>query len=228
MTTDPYKIEVIKDPEALTALTAAQYASFINTDNVLHHVLFPPDSPPSPAQIDLAAARHKAAFSSDPEHVVYIQILDPANGKIMGAAKWQFWPHDPKRPLTYPINYVDDSTPEGKAEKALAQKVMDEFQGRRARDMAMPHGLLDLCFTTPEYERRGVATALVKWGLEKVDKEGWPAFTEASPRGWPVYAKLGFERTEVVKLRFDEMGDYARNLGDVVWNYMVRPARRKE
>jgi GNAT superfamily N-acetyltransferase len=223
-----YEVQVIKDPVNLKPWTAAQFASFVGTGNVLHDVLFPPASPPTPAQLDLATARHTAAFEEGSERNVFVQIVDPANGAIMGGAKWQFWPHDPKRPLTFPVDYVDDSTPEGKAERTFAQKVMDEFMGRRARDMAMSHGLLDLCFTVPEYERKGVASALVSWGLERTDREGWVAFTEASARGWPVYERLGFERKEVVRLRYDELGDYAQGMGDVVWTYMVRPARRKE
>ena len=146
----------------------------------------------------------------------------------MGGAQWLFWPHDPKYPASVPVDYIDESTPNGKAERAFAQKVMDEFMGRRARDMSMPHGLLHLCYTVPEYERKGVATALVEWGLERVDREGWVAFTEASPRGWPVYERLGFERKEVVRLRYDELGEYAKGQGDVVWTYMVKPATRKE
>ena len=228
MAAQPQEVQVINDPASLSAWTAAQFSSFVGTGNVLHDTLFPPASPPTPAQLDLAVDRHKAAFKEDSEHNVFIQIVDHSNGKIMGGAKWQFWPHDPKRPLTVPVDYIDESTPEGKIERAFAQKVMDEFMGRRAKDMAVPHGLLDLCYTVPEYERKGVASTLVSWGLERCDKEGVVAFTEASPRGWPVYERLGFEKKEVVRLRYDEQGEYAKGMGDVVWTYMVRPARRKD
>ncbi|KAK5309665.1 hypothetical protein LTR70_010090 [Exophiala xenobiotica] len=226
MSTSSYEIQIVKSGD-LTAWTAAQFSSFVGTGNTLHDVLFPPASPPTPAQLDSAAARHKACLNDDPEHNVFIQIVTP-EGHIMGGAKWQFWPHDPKRPLTVPVDYIDGSTAEGEASRVFAQKVMDVLMGRRARDMAMAHGLLDLCFTVPEYERKGVASALVSWGLEMCDKEGWVSFTEASPRGWPVYERLGFERRDVVRLRFDETGEYARGLGDVVWTHMVRPARKRE
>ena len=221
-----YEVQIV-DQEALTPWTAAQFASFIGTGNVLHDVLFPPASQPTPAELDTAAARHKASLKDDPQHNIFVQIVT-ADGDIMGGAKWQFWPHDPQRPATAPISSSGESTPEVKAEQAFAQKVLDEFLSRRARDMAMPHGLLDLCYTVPKYERKGVASALVSWGLERCDKEGWIAFTEASPRGWPVYERLGFERKEVVKLRYDELGEYAKNLDDVVWTFMVRPARKQK
>ena len=218
-----YNIEVITDPHSLEAWTAAQYSSFVGTGNVLHDVLFPPASLPTPTQISVASERHKSVLRDDPEHNAFIQITDPSNGKIMGGANWQFWDRDPKRPAKVPVDWINSSTEEGKMELDFAQRVMDEFCGRRAKDMAMPHGLLHLCFTVPEYERKGVATALVAWGLKRVDEEKWVSFTEASPRGWPVYERLGFERKEVIRLRFDELGGYAKGLGDVVWTYMVRP-----
>lgn len=220
-----YEIQVLTSPEELHDWTAAQFSAFVKTGNVLHDVLFPPATPPTPAELDLAVARHKANFHA--EHNVFIKITDSSNGKIMGGANWNFWSEGPKQSGKVPVDWVDDSTPQGKAELDFAQKVMDEFMGRRARDMTMPHGLLHLCYCVPEYERKGVATALVSWGLKKVDKEGWVSFTEASRRGRPVYERLGFKDIEVVSLRFDELGDYAKGLEDVHWTYMKRPALGK-
>lgn len=225
----PYEITIVSDPSLLTAWTIAQFSSFLNTNNVIADTLFPSSNPPSPSDITAGTARHIAALTADgPNHIVYIQITDPSNNNaIMGGAKWQFWPSDPHRPLTFPCDFAgDDVTDVGRQERAFAQKVMDEFQGRRAKDMACPHGLLDICFTTPEYERKGVATALVEWGLRIVDEQGWVAFTEASVRGEKVYHRLGFERVEEVRLRFDELGEVAKGKGDVVWMFMNRPARK--
>lgn len=223
-----YKIEIVTDPKDFTPWTAVQYASFQGTDNVCHDVLFPPAHPaPTPTQLDVSVQRHIESIRTDPEHNIYIQITDPTNGKVMGGAKWQLWPHDPHRPQTHPITFIDDSTEQGRIEKEYAQRVMDDFQGSRAKNMGMPHGLLDICFTAPEYERRGVASALVNWGLKKCDEEGWVAFTEASVRGAPVYERLGFEKKEAVKLRYDEMGEYAKNMGDIAWILMKRPAKTK-
>lgn len=228
MASKNYEIEIIKDPAKLEAWTAAQYSSFVGTGNVIHDVLFPPAHPPTPAQVKLSAKRHKASFEKDSEHNIFIQITNPLNGEIMGGAKWQLWPYDPKRSGTAPVTFIDDSTEQGKIEREFAQKVMDAFQSRRARDMAMPHGLLDICYTVPGHERKGVASALVAWGLEKCDAEGWVAFTEASIRGWRVYERLGFERKELVSLRYDDLGEYAKGMGDVVWIFMIRPAKQKE
>ena len=199
MTRHGYKIQVISTPEDLEQWTAAQYSSFVGTGCKLHEVLSPPAAAPTQAQLKMAAARHVAALEDDPEHNFFIRIVDPTNGAVMGGAKWEFWPHDPRRPLTVSVDYIDELIPAGKEERAFAQKVMDALLSRRVRDMGTAHGLLDICYTVSKYERKGVASALVSWGLKILDEKGWIAFTEASSRGEPVYARLGFEQKEVVR-----------------------------
>lgn len=52
---------------------------------------------------------------------------------------------------------------------------------------------LDICATDPAFQRRGVASALVRWGLEEARRRGIPDLTtEASRMGRHVYARLGF------------------------------------
>ncbi|KAI0972634.1 acyl-CoA N-acyltransferase [Xylaria arbuscula] len=52
---------------------------------------------------------------------------------------------------------------------------------------------LDLCVTHPAFQRRGVASRLVQWGLDEAQRRGIVyATTEASSMGRHVYARLGF------------------------------------
>lgn len=54
---------------------------------------------------------------------------------------------------------------------------------------------LDLCVVDPEFQRRGVASRLVQWGLEEARRRGGlEAVLEASSMGRHVYARLGFEQ----------------------------------
>ncbi|KAI0600109.1 hypothetical protein F4775DRAFT_548050 [Biscogniauxia sp. FL1348] len=55
--------------------------------------------------------------------------------------------------------------------------------------------VLDLCATHPAFQRRGVASALVRWGLAEARRRGIrEAVTEASSMGRLVYERLGFRR----------------------------------
>lgn len=224
-TSGQYTVGIVSNPLDLTPWTAAQFSSFINTDNVLHDTLFPPATPPTPAQVSVAADRHRDALVAEPEHVEFIQVVDPETGEVAGGAKWCFYPSDAHRPSQVSVTWVDDGTGKGQQEKEFAQKVMNEFHSRRYIHMTGPHALLDLCFTSPKYQRQGIASMLVQYGIDRADKEGWTSFTEASPRGRPVYARLGFEVREEVRLRWDEAGDFYRRKGDVVWYFMERPAK---
>ena len=234
-TTSPsYKISEITDPCDLVLWTKATYDSFVSTDNVLFETIvnLPPGVMPSQSKLDSDAREHQSALTkpeADGGENKYIQILDPETGAIMGGAKWTFFAGTPKREERLPeVTWIDASTPSGDFDKYFTQAVMDEFNSRRFEHMACPHALLYICFTTPKYERQGVSTALVNWGIERADKEGWPCFTEASPRGAPVYARLGFETRENVSLRWDERGEAWRGKGDVKWSFMERPAMTKK
>lgn len=67
-----------------------------------------------------------------------------------------------------------------------------------------PEGLYyELCElrTSPRFQRRGLGSQLVNFGLEKADHDGLPCYLSGSPMGVPVYTKLGFE--EVGRLQVD-------------------------
>jgi GNAT superfamily N-acetyltransferase len=53
--------------------------------------------------------------------------------------------------------------------------------------------VMDLCVVDPAFQRRGIASKLVEWGLEEAKRRGGlEAVTEASSMGRHVYQKLGF------------------------------------
>lgn len=54
--------------------------------------------------------------------------------------------------------------------------------------------LLDLhiCFTHPEYRRRGAGGMMLKWGCDVADLLGLPGWIEASEEGNFLYKMFGF------------------------------------
>lgn len=65
--------------------------------------------------------------------------------------------------------------------------------------------VLDLCAVDPAAQRRGVASRLVRWGLEEAARRGGlEATTEASVMGRHVYRKLGFRPVAEVAYEVDE------------------------
>lgn len=57
--------------------------------------------------------------------------------------------------------------------------------------------VLDLCAVDPSYQRKGIASKLVQWGLDEARRRGnLEAITEASSMGRHVYEKMGFQAEE--------------------------------
>jgi len=46
--------------------------------------------------------------------------------------------------------------------------------------------------THPSYNGKGIASMLLKWGLDRADNDGMPVFLSASPAGKPMYERRGF------------------------------------
>lgn len=53
--------------------------------------------------------------------------------------------------------------------------------------------MLGVLCTHPERQGRGAGTVLLEYGLKLADKYGLESFLEASAKGYPLYAKYGFE-----------------------------------
>ena len=67
--------------------------------------------------------------------------------------------------------------------------------------------VLSLLATDPTRRGLGAGSALVRWGLELANKQQLPVYLEATPKGYPVYRKLGFEDLDVQDLPIKELWD---------------------
>ena len=72
---------------------------------------------------------------------------------------------------------------------------------------------LDMCAVDPRFQRKGVATKLVQWGLDEARRRGnLEAVTEGSVMGRHVYARMGFrqEGSEIEYLVDEKYADRQR------------------
>lgn len=54
--------------------------------------------------------------------------------------------------------------------------------------------------TDPQHERRGAATALIQWGLERCCKSNVPAYLESTLNAVPFYERLGFKTRHKISI----------------------------
>lgn len=55
------------------------------------------------------------------------------------------------------------------------------------------HCHLRILATHPDFQRRGAASALCRWGMENARERGVPVTVLASPMGEKIYGHLGFQ-----------------------------------
>ena len=73
--------------------------------------------------------------------------------------------------------------------------------------------LMGLLATDPQFQGKGCATMLLKYGLELADREGRKAYIEATSAGLPLYKKLGWvvvDEAEIVNGSKDMPADERR------------------
>ncbi|KAI1095027.1 hypothetical protein F5B19DRAFT_396343 [Rostrohypoxylon terebratum] len=105
-------------------------------------------------------------------------------------------PDDPSEPLGLEKLYPNDET-----EQRYLRQLFRSFMKRRGevireKEASQPPSLmhLELCVVDPAYQRKGIASKLVQWGLDEARRRGGlEATTEASSMGRHVYKRLGFQ-----------------------------------
>jgi GNAT superfamily N-acetyltransferase len=87
-----------------------------------------------------------------------------------------------------------------------------------------PYFMLNTLCTDPQHQKRGAASIMLKWGMEKADELDLETYLDSSQVARPIYEKLGFEFLKWVEFDRVPWG------GEGVDRYgcMVRKARRKE
>lgn len=66
---------------------------------------------------------------------------------------------------------------------------------------------LSLIGTDPSHERRGAASLLIQWGLERSKRDNIPAYLESTMNAVPLYQRHGFKVAEVISMVVDGVGD---------------------
>jgi GNAT superfamily N-acetyltransferase len=79
------------------------------------------------------------------------------------------------------------------------------------------HTDLGILAATPTRHRLGAGSALLKWGCELADRENKTAWLEASPAGYSLYRKFGFEPVEVADLKLTELWGAVKSAEDENW-----------
>jgi GNAT superfamily N-acetyltransferase len=155
---------------------------------------------------------------SDPHAYFACVTSSEATGEetIVAFAKW----NTPSKPMTLEL----PNWPEG-SDGEFANSVFSRFFSVHKRLMQRrKHWYLELIATRPEFQGKGAAGMLMRWGLEKVDEDGAVSYLEASPEGKPIYEHFGFVGQEELTIDIEGKGSKEKKYVEV---FMIRPAKNE-
>ncbi|KAI1798668.1 putative GNAT family acetyltransferase [Daldinia bambusicola] len=154
----------------------------------------------------------------DPKTTVLVvrdSSLEPQNSSAISFAKWTHpvWPGEGyvEPPWVWPVGTDFDILND------WARKT-EEAQLRALGNI--PCYRLTFMGTDPAYQRRGAASMMVRWGMERSRIDHAPAYLESTLEAAPFYRKLGFTAVEKISLEYRIHGsDTLRTYEEVSFIY---------
>ncbi|KAM5434744.1 hypothetical protein MferCBS31731_006516 [Microsporum ferrugineum] len=177
---------------------------------------------PEPLRRELQTKRFIYLMQNDPGFHL-LKCVDET-GEILAFAKWNIYVGGPEaleRWREQVKTGEDMIVPEGANVEGYRYCMGKLFENRKLffGEEGKENCVLALLATDPAHERRGAGTLLVNWGCDIADKHGVEAYLEASQKGYPVYARRGFEvipstERQSADLHFDASKYTGRGLGE--------------
>lgn len=167
-----------------------------------NRIIFDP-YPLTAESTDYLMGRRIEGFSSMPQQYGF-KAVDTETGRIVGVSRWSIQLYDTRleRSLKEEVDArLQPEIPELRRDVARQFYTM-LHQGKRQalgiRDdgniaSIRQHIELQTLYTHPSYQRRGIASALLVWGVDEADRLGLIVYLSASTEGRALYEKFGFE-----------------------------------
>lgn len=153
---------------------------------------------------------------SDPHsHFLCVTSSDGSGEEtVIAFAQW----NAPSKPMTAELPMWPKSS-----DSELANSFFGNLFSTHKRLMeGKKHWYLELIATRPEFQGKGAAGMLMRWGLERADEDGVESYLEASPEGKPVYEHFGFAEHEELVVDLEGKGLEEKKYVEV---FMIRPVK---
>ncbi|THY17996.1 hypothetical protein D6D00_08291 [Aureobasidium pullulans] len=187
----PFILTRAHTPNDFDSIVALEFKTF--TDPHLREIFMGPDTPDGHAHLSSFYQKTLHTNASD----VWVKVEEKKTGKIVGASNWRVHMGSvPKHEL------AEEDLGWGwlqcDGEKLNKVKgVITGILGVRKRLFTEPYCQLHICFTDPDYQRRGIGSMMLQWGSDLADQLFLPSWVEASPAGNFLYRKFGYKDIEV-------------------------------
>lgn len=132
--------------------------------------------------------------NTDPS-IHLLKVVDIETNQIAAIGQWGFsrdaWEIQQQNPARKPNPNAQGTNEELKATNS---KMMDEMEARN-----MPAGecyILMEIVTSTAFQRRGAASLIMEYGIQRADRDGVQCVLAASVMGVPLYRKWGFQSVD--------------------------------
>lgn len=177
-------IEPVTDKSDMMPLAEIEDVAF--RENPILTLIFPPN-PDGKNDHQARANEHIQSMRED-ETAHYVKATDVQTGKIVAWAKWHFFEDPEKPPPPFPRKW------DPPVNAALGKYFFDALEETRRNSMkGKKYILTAILVTLPEYQRKGIGSKLLEWGLERADEKGYHCWIDSSPQGLGLYKKHGWE-----------------------------------
>jgi GNAT superfamily N-acetyltransferase len=158
---------------------------------------------------------------ADPNaHFICIYDSSLPSHPIVSYCKW----HAPSAPMS-----ADLPAWPSESDSTLANHFFGNLISKRRGIMGdRKHWYLELVATRQEYQGRGAAGQLLRWGVERADEEATECYLEASPEGKPIYGRFGFGERDRLVVELEGKGEGPLSEKEYVEVFMVRPVMEKK
>ena len=157
---------------------------------------------------------------SSTREATYLKVTDHITNQIAGYVVWVYLPK----------GYDADQDPQIQAsDMPVGSNLPVALELKRAarssrtyhEDRKGPHYLVALLGTNPNFERRGVASMLIRYMFDNADRKSISCFVEASSKAQPLYKRHGFVDVNLMHVDLDDFegGD---GFGLQTWYAMLR------
>ena len=142
--------------------------------------------------IEMEVEKHLKRMANP--NFMYYKAVDPSDpeGAMLGVSFW-YIAEDPKKEdrLSPWGDYPTGANVEC-LEASFGQ--LNEWRYKHFMETGEPYAYLCMLSVSPETQRRGVGTALLRAGIEETERRGLQIYLDASPQGIGLYEKLGWKR----------------------------------
>ena len=151
--------------------------------------------------------------------VRFIKAVDVHSGEIIGWSTWYFV-EDPNEPLVFKSDWPPGTN------IPLVEQVFSPMNQIRADHMkGQRYFLVGILVVMPEYQRKGIGTQLLDWGLKQADEKGYPCYIDSSPQGLGLYKRLGWKEVGFDQIDEGDWGGERGVIDKIV--YLIRPGKEK-